>query len=117
MNLLVIPMEFTATESGYDNGLGGASNSKGTESYHYVLFGQQTDDQHPENSGIYFEFDDQIHGSVNCVARVVIADEFVEFELKDQKKIKVRRCMGDSHWNRFLNGIHDVFGDSMIQKA
>ena len=53
-------MEFTATESGFEGGMGGASNTAGTADHHYVLFGRQTDEQHPEFSGVYFEFDDQI---------------------------------------------------------
>ena len=110
-------MEFTATESGFEDGMGGASNAAGANDYHYVLFGRQTDDRHPECSGVYFEFDDQIHGSVDCVTRIVIADGVVEFELKDQEKILVRRGMGESQWSRFLRGINDAFRDDIVQKV
>jgi hypothetical protein len=43
-----MPLDFTATESGFDNGMGGASNAAGTDEQHYVLFGKDAD-------GIYFE--------------------------------------------------------------
>lgn len=52
-NLLSI--EFVATESGFEAGVGGASNAAGTADYHYVLFGRQTDAQHPECTGVYFD--------------------------------------------------------------
>ena len=110
-------MEFTATESGFEDGMGGASNAADTKDYHYVLFGRQTDDQHPKCSGVYFEFDDQIHGSVDSVTRVVVADDVVEFELKDQQKIVVRRGMGEPQWSGFLRGIYDVFSDDIVHKT
>jgi len=96
---------------------GGASNSAGTAEHHYVLFGRQSDDQHPENSGVYFEFDDQIHGAVDGVAKVMIADGSVEFELIDQSNIVVRRRTEEPEWTEFLCGIHDVFGDEMVQQV
>jgi hypothetical protein len=110
-------MEFTATESGFKDGLGGASNSAATADYHYVLFGHQTDDQHPEYSGIYFEFDDQINGSVDCVTKITITNGVVEFMFKDGKKIVVRRGMEESPWSEFLRGIYDVFGDGLVRSA
>jgi len=105
-------MEFTATESGFEDGMGGASNAAGTKDYHYVLFGRD-----PEDNSVYFEFDDQIHGSVDAVTRVVIAEESVEFELKDHQTILVRRGMAQPQWNGFLQGIHDAFGADIIQKV
>jgi hypothetical protein len=110
-------MEFTATESGFDNGIAGASNGMETEDHHYVLFGRQTDGQHPECNGIYFEFDDQIHGSVNCVTRIKITAEGVEFKLKDGMTIVVRRGMGEQQWSEFLRRIHEVFRDDIVQKV
>src|SRR6266699_442350 len=110
-------MEFTATESGFEDGMGGASNAAGTADYHYALFGRQTDEQHPECSGVYFEFDDQIHGTVDCITRVVIADDCVRFELRDGQKIVVRRGMAETQWSGFLRGIHDAFRDEIIHKA
>ena len=110
-------MEFTATESGFDDGMGGASNAAGTADHHYVLFGRQTDKQHPECSGAYFEFDDQIHGSVDSVARVMISDGVVEFELQDCRKIIVRRGIAEPQWDRFLRGIHETFSDDIIHTA
>jgi len=52
-----MPLDFTATESGFDNGMGGASNAAGADDLHYVLFGKDGD-------GVYFEYDDQIHDSI-----------------------------------------------------
>jgi hypothetical protein len=104
-------MEFTATESGFENGMGGASSAAGKD-YHYVLFGRD-----PEDHSVYFEFDDQIHGSFGAVTRVVIAEQSVEFELKDHQTIVVRRGMGQPQWNRFLQGINDAFGADIVQKA
>ena len=110
-------MEFVATESGFEDGMGGASNAACTADYHYVLFGRDTDEQHPECSGVYFEFDDQIHGAVDCIARVSIADDLVTFDLRDGQKIVVRRGMAESKWSGFLRGIHDAFGDEIVHKA
>jgi hypothetical protein len=110
-------MEFIATESGFEHGLGGASNATSEADYHYVLFGEQSDEQHPKNSGVYFEFDDQIHGSVNSVTGVVVLDDAVRFELKDLITIVVRRGMGEQQWNEFLKGVRDTFSADIIQDA
>jgi hypothetical protein len=110
-------MEFTATEFGFEDGLGGASNGADTKDYHYILFGRQTDNQHPECDGVYFEFDDQSHGSVDSVTGVVIADDVVEFELKDDPKIVVRRGMSEPQWSGFVRGIYGVFRDDIVHKA
>jgi hypothetical protein len=74
-------MRFSATEVGFDNGLGGASNGAGTEEYHYVLFGIQNDEQHQHNSGVYFEFDDQINGGIDQLKRIIVRHRSVEFRL------------------------------------
>jgi hypothetical protein len=110
-------MEFIATESGFEEGMGGASNGAGTADYHYVLFGWDTDEQHPERSGVYFEFDDQIHGALDCVAAVAIADDCVSFQLQDGQKIVVRRGMAEPQWSSFLKGIYDAFGDEIVRKG
>jgi hypothetical protein len=110
-------MEFIATESGFEDGMGGASNAVGTGDYHYVLFGRDTDEQHPERCGVYFEFDDQIHGAVDCVAAVAVADDRVRFRLRDGQNIVVRRGMAEPQWACFLRGIHDAFGDESVQKG
>lgn len=102
-------MEFTATEAGFDGKLGGASNSSGDEEPHYIVFGHQRDDQHPETSGAYFEFDDQINGSVDGIKRIRVGDLQVEFVLKDRRKVVVRFGVDDSTWNEFLSGIREVF--------
>jgi hypothetical protein len=110
-------MEFTATECGFKNGFGGASNASSAKDYHYVLFGRQTGEQHSEFDGVYFEFDDQINGSVNCVRRVEIQNGVVEFALKDGRKIVVLREMGDARWSSFLRAIRDTFGREIIEQA
>ena len=109
-------IEFIATEIGFDKGLGGASNAKGVKPYHYLLFGKQVDEQHPEYSGVYFEFDSQINGSVNQVVKILIADKAVSFELKSGNILSVKCGASDLQWNEFLNGIHDVFTASTIQR-
>lgn len=104
-------VEFIATEIGFEDGLGGASNSKGTADYHYVLFGRDAD-----SNGVYFEFDDQIHGAVDCVLEIVIGDGLVEFELKDDNQIIVTRGTNQLDWEGFLKGIKDVFNSEIISK-
>ena len=110
-------MEFTATESGFEDGMGGASNAAETQDYHYVLFGRHSDEQHPECTGVYFEFDDQIHGAVDGVTGVAIADDLVTFELRDGQKIVVRRGMGEPQWDGFLKGIRDAFENDTIHEG
>ena len=107
-------MEFTATQAGFEDGMGGASEAAGTADYHYVLFGRQTDQEHPPNNGVYFEFDDQSHGAVDCVSRIIVAANLVSFELKDGPKIVVRRGTTEPQWTEFLKGIHDTFGHDIV---
>jgi hypothetical protein len=103
-------VRFAATEVGFADGLGGASNAKSREKYHYVLFGLNEDEQHPNRNGPYFEYDDQINGSVNGVRSIRIAEGDVTFLLKDGKSIAVTRDTTDAEWNDFLSGIRTVFG-------
>jgi hypothetical protein len=110
-------MEFVATESGFEDGMGGASNAAGTADYHYVLFGRQTDSRHPASGGVYFEFDDQIHGRVDRVGAITVTDDCVNFELRDGQRITVKRGMAESQWSRFLLGIYDAFGDGIVRKG
>ena len=110
-------MEFVATEAGFADGMGGASNSVDSADYHYVLFGQDTDELHPKFSGVYFEFDDQIHGAVDCVNAVVISEDRVIFELRDGQKIVVRSGMSESQWFEFLRGIRDAFGEETVHQG
>lgn len=97
--------------------MGGASNAADIPDYHYVLFGRQTDDQHPEFSGIYFEFDDQLHGSVNSVKRVRVSQHSVVFELSHHPKIVIRRGTSQPQWQEFVRGIREVFGDDLVHHA
>ena len=83
--------EFSATESGFTDGLGGASNSAADDEYHYILFGRQMDSQHPEASGTYFECDDQINGGINLVERIAITNSEVTFALTNSEAIRVIR--------------------------
>jgi hypothetical protein len=108
---------FVATESGFQDGIGGASNAASAEDYHYVLFGFQSDDQHPEYTGVYFEFDDQIHGSVNGVSNVTTSNDAVEFVLKDRQVIVVKRGMDPVEWSAFLTAIANTFPADLIRKA
>ena len=84
-----MPIVFEATEAGFLDGLGGASNAVESSDYHYVLFGKQVDEQDPSNTGVYFEYDDQVNGSVNTVEKVLIAENEVTFFL-DGESIVVR---------------------------
>jgi hypothetical protein len=97
--------------------MGAGSNAAGTADYHYVLFGRQTDEQHPEHGGVYFEFDDQSHGAVGSVARVGVADDRVSFLLRDGKSIVVECGMAEPQWFGFLRGIQDAFGDDIVHKS
>lgn len=113
---IVTPVEFTATEAGFKDGMGGASNAADTPDYHYVLFGRQTDDQHPEFGDVYFEFDDQLNGAVNSVTRVVVAEDRVEFELQQPPKILIQRGTSQTQWRKFVRGIREVFGDDLVHQ-
>ena len=105
-----MPFDFTATECGFDNGLGGASNSMGTDEYHYVLFGKDGD-------GVYFEYDDQIHGGIDLVAGVEIESARVVFTLKDGQKITVRKQMNDAKWSEFVAGVRGAFASGIVTGA
>jgi len=56
-----MPLDFVATESGFDNGMGGAFNAAGTGESHYVLFGR-------DGGGVYFEYDDPIARRIRLLA-------------------------------------------------
>jgi hypothetical protein len=108
-------IEFTASECGFNDGLGGASNSEAEEEYHYILFGRQTDTQHPEYSGTYFEFDDQSNGDVNIVECIVITNSDATFTLSDSETIRVLRNQNDVGWQEFLRGIAESFEANLIK--
>lgn len=106
----VMPLDFLATESGFDNGLGGASNAAGVGEQHYVLFGKDGD-------GIYFEYDDQIHGGIGQVAHVSIHSDHVVFRLHDLNTITVRRKTEDAPWSEFIAGIRRTFPPAIVAGA
>lgn len=107
-------MKFVATEAGFKDGVGGASNAKSDEAYHYVLFGAQEDRQHSWNSGIYFEYDGQANGAVNCVKSVSMGDKTVAFKLRGGKSVEIRADVSGREWNEFKNGIREVFPKDII---
>jgi hypothetical protein len=109
-------MRFSATEAGFQDGLGGASNNRSKGASHYVLFGLQEDNQHSGNSGVYFEYDDQANGSVNGVEHVIVSNDMVEFLLADGTKIVVVRKMPEQDWASFLHGIDSVFEAGQITR-
>jgi hypothetical protein len=109
-----ISIKFIATEAGFKNGLGGASNAKLVGKSHYILFGTQTDLKHPENSGIYFEYDSQSNGSINAIEAVRIGANVVAFKLKKGKSIEVQCNVSADEWHEFKRGIHTVFPQSSI---
>jgi hypothetical protein len=102
---------FTATDAGFKDGLGGASNAHTNAQNHYVLFGIQEDRQHPWNSGVYFEFDSQSNGCVNSVQAVSIGDKVVRFVLRQGLSITVTCDISDEKWTEFKAGITVVFPD------
>ena|SRR5689334_3015363 len=102
-------MRFTATEAGFKRGIGGASNSKNEKKCHYILFGLQEDTQHPENSSVYFEYDDQRNGRLNSVEAVSIGDKSIIFELKGGKSIEIRCDVSARQWEKLKAGIRTVF--------
>jgi hypothetical protein len=108
-------IEFIATECGFHDGLGGASNAEADEEYHYILFGRQIDSQHPQNSGTYFEFDDQSNGDVNVVEGIIISENDVTFTVANSETIRVRRNVSDVDWQEFLRGIAESFDAELIK--
>jgi hypothetical protein len=102
-------IDFTATEAGFPDGLGGASNARGGGDYHYFLFGVQEDRQHPSNSGVYFEYDSRGNGGVNQVIGVSIEENAVEFSLKAGEVILVRSGVRSEERDEFLRGVRAVF--------
>jgi hypothetical protein len=102
-------MRFVATEAGFQDGVGGASNKHGSGAAHYVLFGIQEDTKHPTNSGIYFEWDDETNGSVDCVRAVSVTLQKAEFTLTKRRTIIVDSGVSAGEWARFLAGIKKVF--------
>ena len=106
---------FDATELGVSNGLCGASNGADSTAYHYVLFGQQSDTQHPENSGVYFEYDDQANGGVDAVVGIEIAAPSVSFVLANGDELIVRRRVAVADWESFLKGLRDVFDQPAVR--
>ena len=106
-----MPLDFTATESGFDDGMGGASNATGTrQQQHYVLFGKDGD-------GVYFEYDDQIHGGVDQVVQISVHPDRVVFALRDSNVITVRRQMHDAAWNDFVAGVRRTFPAAVVAGA
>jgi hypothetical protein len=102
-------IDFAATEAGFDNGLGGASNAQSTGEPHYVLFGKDGD-------GVYFEYDDQIHGGVDQVAQVSVHADHVVFTLRDSGVITVRRQMEDGPWSDFIDGVRRTFPATLVER-
>ena len=105
-----MPLDFTAMEIGFDDGMGGASNAAGANDLHYVLFGKDGD-------GVYFEFDDQIHGGVDQVAGITVQPDRVVFTLNDRNTITVRRNTDDLKWSEFLAGLRDAFPAALVTRA
>ena len=100
-------IDFAATEAGYINGLGGASNATSKEQQHYILFGKQDGD-------VYFEYDNQIHGRVGQVIQIAIHSDRIDFKLTDSNAITVRRNMDQIAWNEFIAGIQQTFRPSIL---
>lgn len=93
--------------------MGGASNSKNLGRYHYVLFGIQSDVDHPERSGAYFEFDDQSNGAMNSIQEFSIGDNSVVFQLRGGKSIGIDCGVPEKVWDEFKQGVRTVFSLSI----
>jgi hypothetical protein len=117
LSFVVMLIEFDATEMGFNDGVGGASNAKSSAAYHYFLFGKQVDPQHSWNSGIYFEFDGQQNGGVNRVASVILAQDGAQLRLHTGDIISVRRTADDASWQKFIEGVDEVFEGLVERKA
>lgn len=102
-------VSFVATELGFRDDLGGASNATAGGAQHYVLFGRQPDARHPGNESVYFEYDDQANGGVDQVERVVLGRVKVDFSLKSGVVIAIdcRPCTAD--WADFRTGVLETF--------
>ena len=100
-------LDFAATESGFADGMGGASNAAGAGDQHYVLFGKDGD-------GVYFEYDDQIHGGVDQVLQIHVHPDRVVFALRDASVITVRRQMEDRPWSEFIAGVSRTFPPAFL---
>lgn len=98
-------LTFIASECGFADGVGGASNTESDEQQHYVLFGKDGD-------GVYFEFDDQMNGGTGQVRVIHILPDAVTFDLNSHESITVKRGCGDVEWNTFLDALrHTYDGD------
>ena len=111
----VAQIAFAATEAVYADGVGRASNSKGLDTYHYVLFGRTRNAAPPAaHHGHYFEFDAPNHWSTDTVRRVVVSERLVEFDLPGRQIIIFRDAMTVAAWDQFLLGIVEVFGMAKV---
>ena len=105
-----MPLDFTAAQIGFDNRVGGTSNAASADDLHYVLFGKDGD-------GVYFEYDDQIHGGVDQVGGISVHPDHGIFTLIDRNTITVRRQAGDPKWLEFLGSLRDVFPPAIVTGA
>ena len=105
-----MPFNFMATEIGFDDGMGGASNAASADDLHYVVFGKDGD-------GVYFEYDDQINGGVDQVAGISVHPDHVVFTLIDRNTITVRRQADDPKWSEFLGGLRAIFPAALVTGA
>ena len=103
-------IEFNAIESGFSDGLGGASGD-----HYYVVFGLQGDSQ--DGKDVYFEFDDQINGGVNLVSQIVVSHSDVTFTLLNSATIRAIRNMDDAGWSKFLQCITETFEPQIVQAS
>jgi len=110
-------MKFKATEIGFENGMGGASNSSCEDEYHYILFSIQNDDDNSENHGVYFEYDDQINGEIDQVQKIIIGLKYLEFSLGEDESIIIDCCGFTKQWDDLVSGIYSIFPNNLITKV
>lgn len=117
-------LKFTATECGskVDHGtmICGASNSKAKNAEWHSFIFMRDHYSFDDDSGPYFELDDQSQGFHNGVKSVILADRLVTIALSPPKNqlfghrlIIAELACKDSQIAKFRAGIKDVFRDQL----
>ncbi|MGN6727101.1 MAG: hypothetical protein ACTHLZ_14365 [Tepidisphaeraceae bacterium] len=105
-----MPLTFTATQSGTDDGMSGAATAMDADPAHYVLYGK-------DENGVYFECDDQSSGGYGRVTGVVLSDSVVRFDMSDGDFVSVLKQMDEPSWAQFLATVRATFGEAVSHGA
>jgi hypothetical protein len=86
---------FHATEIGYleefDTVSCGASNADSTDEYHYINFQRAAKIGSPDDTGIYFELDDQVNSGFNIIESCELSPNQLTIKLSE----KLNSCSGE----------------------